>query len=178
MSGPGTPPESTTRGPRQAGQSAGARKPAAETTARGSGRAAMRLEAVRISDTLHAGGLSRAEADALAGAVACVSAASVGRWRAKVRGLAPDEWLAALTDRKPTGRPPLIAGVVRETLEALARRLGERLTARLAHRTVVARCGRAPALSTIRHWLVRYRREYARELRGGAPTDTAGRRQA
>ena len=143
-------------------------------TARGA--AAARLEAVRISDTLHAEGLSRADADALAAAVAAVAPATVGRWRAKVRGLAPGRQLAALMDRKRTGRPPLIDGPVRETLEALARRFGGRLTARLAQRTLVARCGRAPALSTIRHWLARYRREHARAPGAGAPADTVTRR--
>ena len=241
-------------------------------TARGA--AAARLEAVRISDTLHAEGLSRADADALAAAVAAVAPATVGRWRAKARGLArishqghglrrfqafdppgadrkayrgirlrsascaparveratragawarpegrrpqadsvrhgaspmhhiavravptlsagrrradhdhgeqcglaPGRQLAALMDRKRTGRPPLVDGAVRETLEALARRFGGRLTARLAQRTLVARCGRAPALSTIRHWLARYRREHARAPGAGAPADTVARR--
>ena len=169
MSAPGAGAEAAAGDPGRAAlqdaHSADARKPGA----------ALRLEAVRISDTLHADGLPRGDADALAAAVARVAPATVGRWRAKVRGLPQDERHAALTDRKPTGRPPLITGAVRETLEALARRCGPRLTARLARRTVVARCGRAPALSTVSHWLARYRRERAPTPGDGALADATGR---
>ena len=48
---------------------------------------------------------------------------------------------------------------------------GEHLTARHAHRTLVARFGRAPALPTVRRFLTRYRREHARDLSAVANPD-------
>ena len=133
--------------------------------------AASRLAAVRRSDALHAGGLPRADADALVAAEAGASTTSVRRWRACVRDLAPGNRLGALIDRKPTGRPPKIEGELREALEALATHFGDHLTAPHAHRTLLARYGRAPAVSTIRHWIARYRAENARELSAVADPD-------
>ena len=126
--------------------------------------AASRLAAVRRSDALHAAGYARADADALAAADADASPKSVRRWRARVRGIPPGGRLAVLIDRKPTGRPSSIDGELRDELEALLFHFGDHLTARHAHRTLMARCGRAPAVSTIREWIARYRRENAREL--------------
>ena len=119
---------------------------------------------MRRSDALVAGGLSRAAADALAASEAGASAKSLRRWRARVRDLPPGGRLPALIDRKPTGRPSSIDGEMREELEALLLHFGDHLTARHAHRSLIARYGRAPAVSTIREWIARYRREHAREL--------------
>ena len=127
-------------------------------------QAIARLAAVRRSDALHAAGCSCADADALAAAEAGTSTKSVRRWRAKVRGLAPGNRLAALIDRKPTGRPSSIDGELREELEALLLHFGDHLTARHAQRTLIARCGRAPAVSTVREWIARYRQDNARDL--------------
>ena len=126
--------------------------------------AVSRFAAVRRSDTLHAGGLSRADADATAAGEAAASHKSVRRWRARVRGLAPGDRLAALLDRNPTGRPPMIVGGARGELEALLYEFGDHLTATHAHRTLIARLGWAPALSTVREWIARWRDENARDL--------------
>ena len=123
-----------------------------------------RLEAVRRSDALHASGSARAEADVTAAAEVDASPKSVRRWRATVRDVPPGERLAALMDRPRTGRPSALDDAMCETLVALLNEYGEHLTARHAHRTLIARYGRASSVSTIRHWLARYRREHAYEL--------------
>ena len=148
--------------------SAHGREPASETQR---AIAESRLAAVRTSDALRAQGFARADADAIAAVDANASPKSVRRWRARVRGLAPGERLAALMDRPRSGRPPLIEGAMSETLVALLYRFGEHLTARHAHRTLIARFGRAPALPTVRRFLTRYRREHARDLSAVANPD-------
>lgn len=50
---------------------------------------------------------------------------------------------------------------MREILEALAFHNPAHLTAEHCHRTLEARLGDAPALSTLQHWLAAWRREYA-----------------
>ena len=126
-------------------------------------RARERLAAVRRAEDLIALGIARAAADATAANEAGVSAAVVGRWRAKVKGLDAGARVRALLDGKPTGRPPKIAGEVREILEALAFHNPAHLTAKHCHRTLIARLGHAPAKSTIQHWLAAWRRDYAHE---------------
>ena len=79
--------------------------------------------------------------------------------------------MRALLDRKPTGRPPKIAGRVRETLEALATHNPSHLTAEHCHRTLEARFGHAPARSTISHWLADWRRRHAFEVSAVANPD-------
>ena len=84
--------------------SAPGREPASETQR---AIAESRLAAVRTSDALRAQGFARADADAIAAVDANASPKSVRRWRARVRGLAPGERLAALMDRPhaAVGRP-------------------------------------------------------------------------
>ncbi len=53
---------------------------------------------------------------------------------------------------------------MKETLEALLFGLGDHLLAVHAHRTLLARHGRAPKVQTVRAWLRRWRRENARVL--------------
>ena len=123
-----------------------------------------RLKAVRKTDALHAQGYARAVADALAAEEAGASANSVRRWRTTVRGLAAGDQLDALLDAPRPGRPPKIAGDVRELLKALVFHNPAHLTAEHCRRVLEARVGHAPAPSTLRHWLARFRREHAREL--------------
>ena len=66
--------------------------------------------------------------------------------------------------RRRPGRRSLIDAEMRETLEALLFGLGDHLTAVHAHRTLLARHGRAPKVQTVRAWLRRWRRENRREL--------------
>ena len=89
---------------------------------------------------------------------------TVGAWRRKAAGLPAGARVAALLDGKSPGRPALIDGALREDLEALVYHQGEHLTAKQARRVLLARHGRAPALSTLRHWLARWRADHAREL--------------
>ena len=126
-------------------------------------QARTRLAAVRRSETLIDLGIPRAGAD--------VSAAVVGRWRGKVKGLPEGARVAALLDGKRSGRPPKIDGEVREILEALAFHNPAHLTARHCHRTLIARLGHAPAKSTICHWLAAWRRAHAFELGAVANPD-------
>ena len=127
-------------------------------------RARQRLAAVRRAEALIAIGIPRASADATAAAETGATARAVGDWRRKVKGLPQGTRVHALLDRKPTGRPPKIAGEVREILEALAFHNPAHLTAKHCHRTLMARLGHAPAKSTISHWLAAWRREYAHDL--------------
>ena len=69
-------------------------------------RAAGRLAAVDRSDELHAGGVARTTADAMAAAEHGVSRAAVGRWRRRCKGLGPGARLAALLEWPRAGRPP------------------------------------------------------------------------
>ena len=126
--------------------------------------AASRLAAVRRSDALHAGGLSRADADALAAGEANASPKSVRRWRAAVRDRAPGDCIAALLDAPRPGRPSMLDAELTEALEALIAHFGDHLTAPHAHRTLIARYGWAPAVSTVREWIARWRAENARDL--------------
>ena len=134
-------------------------------------RARARLAAVRRAEKLIAIGIPRAAADATAAAEAGATARAVGDWRRKVKGLSQGARVAALLDRKPTGRPPKIAGEVREILEALDNHNPAHLTARHCHRTLMARLGHAPAMSTIAHWLAARRREFAYERSAVADPD-------
>ncbi len=76
---------------------------ATETQRKDAGR---RLEAVHQSNALHAGGLSRADADRVTAAEFEVSASAVANWRAKVKRAPRGEGVEALIDRPRTGRPP------------------------------------------------------------------------
>ena len=134
-------------------------------------RARERLAAVRHAEKLIAIGIPRAAADATAAAQAGATARAVGDWRRKVNGLPQGTRVHALLDRKPTGRPPKIAGEVREILEALDNHNPAHLTARHCHRTLMARLGHAPAMSTIGHWLAARRRECAYERSAVADPD-------
>ena len=127
-------------------------------------QAARRLDAVRHAEELAAIGIPRGDADRTAAAAAGVAAAAVGTWRRKVKGLPKGGRIGALLDAPRAGRPAKIEGALREDLEALACHFGDHLTAPHAHRTLVARHGAAPAVSTIKHWIARYRQDNARDL--------------
>ena len=127
-------------------------------------QAAHRLDAVRHAEELVAIGIPRLDADRTAAAEAGVAAAAVGAWRRKVKGLPKGGRIGALLDAPRTGRPPKIEGAMREDLEALACHFGDHLTATHARRTLVTHHGHAPAVSTIKHWIARYRQDNARDL--------------
>ena len=127
-------------------------------------RARARLAAVRRAEELIALGTPRCDADAAAAAEAGIASGVLGRWRRKVRGLPRGARVAALLDARRPGRPSLIDAGMRETLEALIFGLGDHLTAVHAHRTLLARHGRAPNVQTVRAWLRRWRRENATDL--------------
>ena len=126
-------------------------------------KARARLAAVRRTEDLIARGLPRCKADAAA-KEAGIARGVLGRWRRKVRGLPRGAHVIALLDARRPGRPSLIDAEMRETLEALLFGLGDHLTAVHAHRTLLARHGRAPKVQTVRAWLRRWRRENRREL--------------
>ncbi len=123
-----------------------------------------RLAAVRRAEDLIALGVPRCKADAVAAKEAGIARGVLGRWRRKVRGLPRGARAAALLDARRPGRPSLVDAEMRETLEALLFGLGGHLTAVHAHRTLLARHGRAPKVQTVRAWLRRWRRENARDL--------------
>lgn len=127
-------------------------------------QARARLATVRRAEKLVAIGFSRLEADRAAASEAGVSAASVGAWRRKVRDLPEGARVPALLDAPRSGRPSRIDGELRGTLEALAFHNGRHLTAEHAHRTLIARHGRAPSVSTVRRWLRDWRAEHDRAL--------------
>ena len=129
-------------------------------------RARARLDAVIRSDRLHAAGVSRAQADAVAATEAGVSVAVVASWRRRVPGLSEGGRVAALLDGTRTGRPSAIDGTLawRSTLEALAFHHGPHLTAAHARRTLIARHGQAPSLRAVRRWLAQWRNDNARDL--------------
>ena len=127
-------------------------------------KARTRLAAVRRAEGLIALGIPRHDADAAAAAEAGIASGVLGRWRRKVRGLPRGARVAALLDARRPGRPPIIAAELRETLEALVFGFGAHLTAVHAHRTLLARHGRAPKVQTVRAWLRRWRRETATDL--------------
>ena len=134
-------------------------------------QARARLAAVRHAEALIAIGISSGEANRAAAAKAGVSRGAVSRWRSKVRGLPEGARVAALLDGMPTGRPPKIAGEVREILEALDSHNPAHLTAKHCHRTLIARLGHAPSQSTISHWLTARRRDCAYERSAVADPD-------
>jgi len=68
-------------------------------------RALERLAAVDRSDGGKASGLSRAEADAIAGIEVGVSASAVAAWRRRLKGVAAEGRAAALLDAPREGRP-------------------------------------------------------------------------
>ncbi len=127
-------------------------------------QARARLATVRRAEELVAIGFSRLEADRAAASEAGVSAASVGAWRRKVRDLPEGARVPALLDAPRSGRPSRIDGELRGTLEALAFHNGRHLTAEHAHRTLIARHGSAPSVSTVRRWLRDWRAEHDRAL--------------
>ena len=135
------------------------------------GRARQRLVAVRRAEALIAIGIPRTEATRIAAVEAGVTPGALGRWRSKVKGLPEGARVRALLDRKSPGRPPKIAGEVREILEALDNHNPAHLTAKHCHRTVLARLGHAPSKSTISAWLTARRREYAYERSAVADPD-------
>ena len=134
-------------------------------------QARARLAAVRQAEDLIAIGIPSGKANRAAAAEAGVSPGAVSRWRSKVKGLPEGARVAALLDGKHTGRPPKIAGEVREILEALDNHNPAHLTAKHCHRTLIARLGHAPSKSTISHWLTTRRRAYAYERSAVADPD-------
>ena len=134
-------------------------------------RARQRLAAVRRAEALIAIGIPRTEATRTAAAEAGVTPGALGRWRSRVKGLPEGARVHALLDRKSPGRPPKIAGEVREILEALDSHNPAHLTAKHCHRTVLARLGHAPSKSTISAWLTARRRECAYERSAVADPD-------
>ena len=120
-----------------------------------------RLAAAERSNALADEGRPRAEADAIAGREAGVSASAVGAWRGGIRGIAnPEARKEALLDRPRTGRPTSLDASMQKTLEDLAMRRGRHLTAEDARQALVQRHGKAPNVSTIRRWLKRRQDDY------------------
>ena len=134
-------------------------------------RARQRLAAVRRAEALIAIGIPRTDATRTAAAEAGVTPGALGRWRSRVKGLSEGARVAALLDRKSPGRPPKIAGEVREILEALDSHNPAHLTAKHCRRTLIAQLGHAPSQSTISHWLTARRRECAYERSAVADPD-------
>ena len=127
-------------------------------------RARARLAAVQRAEDAIALGIPRLAADRQAAEEACVAASVVGNWRRKVRRLPEGARVAALLDAPRTGRPSAIDDAMRDELESLIFHFGVHLTAKQARRALMTRHGRAPALSTIRAWLARWRIENAGAL--------------
>ena len=124
-------------------------------------QAARRLAAVEISNALADEGRPRAEADAIAGKEAGVSASAVGAWRGKVKGIAsPEARKEALLERPRTGRPTSLDASMQKTLEGLSARGGRHLTAEDARQALIELHGKAPNVSTIRRWLKRRQDDY------------------
>ena len=120
-----------------------------------------RLAAVERSNALSDEGRPRAEADAIAGKEAGVSASAVGAWRGIVKGIpSPEARQEALLDKPRTGRPPSLDASMQKTLEDLATRRGRHLTAEDARQALIEHHGKAPNVSTIRRWLKRWQDEY------------------
>ena len=132
-------------------------------------QAAKRLAAVERSNALADQGTTRLDADRTAAAEVGATARAVGNWRRKVKNLPEGERLAALLDRKPTGRPSAFDGPMQDTLKELSRRNPNQLTGEYVRKVLIERHGEAPALSTIRHWLKRERDEFNR--RPALPAD-------
>ncbi len=137
---------------------AGASEPATEAQRE---QATQRLAVIERSDALKSEGKSRAEADAIAGKEAGVSASAVGAWRGKVKGIAnPIARQEALLDRPRTGRPTSLDASMQKTLEGLATLRGRHLTAKDARQALIEHHGEAPNVSTIRRWLNRWQDEH------------------
>ena len=120
-----------------------------------------RLAAVERSNALADEGRPRAEADAIAGKEAGVSASAVGAWRARIQGIAsPEARKEALLDRPRTGRPTSLDASMQKTLEDLAMRRGRHLTGEDARQALIEHHGKAPNVSTIRRWLKRRQDDY------------------
>ena len=127
-------------------------------------RARARLAAVRRAEDLIALGIPRLDADAMAATEQGATAAAVGAWRRKVKGLPEGGRVAALLDGKSPGGPSTLDPATREILEALILHFGPHLTASHAHRTLVARECRAPSIRSVRRWIARWRDEHAGDL--------------
>ena len=127
-------------------------------------RARVRLAAVRHAEDLIAGGAKRGDADAAAGAEAGYSPWAVRKWRGKAAGLPEEARAAALLDARRTGRPSKLTPAMRETLEALAYRRGEHLTAREVQEALLEEHGQAVPLSTAREATRKLKRAKRREL--------------
>ena len=124
-------------------------------------QATQRLAAIERSNALANEGKPRAEADAIAGKEAGVSASAVGAWRRRIKDIAsPVARKEALLDRPRTGRPASLDASMQKTLEELATHRGRHLSAEDARQALIERHGRAPTVSTIRRWLKRWQGEY------------------
>ncbi|MDE0388353.1 MAG: hypothetical protein OXI75_06625 [Rhodospirillales bacterium] len=124
-------------------------------------QATQRLAAIERSNALASEEKPRAEADAIAGKEAGVSASAVGTWRRRIKGIASAAaQKEALLDRPRTGRPSSLDASMQKTLEDYAARRGRRLTAEEARLVLIELHGRAPNVSTIRRWLKRWQDEY------------------
>ena len=121
-------------------------------------RARERLAAVRRAEELIAAGARRREADAAAAAGAGYSPRAVREWRGKASRLPEEARAAALLDARRAGRPSKLTPAMLETLEALAYRRGEHLTAREVQEALLEEHGQAVPLSTAR--------EATRKLKG------------
>ena len=127
-------------------------------------RARVRFAAVRHAEELIAGGAKRGDADAAAAAEAGASPRAVREWRGKAARLPEEARAAALLDSKRTGRPSKLTPAMLETLEALAYRRGEHLTAREVQEALLEEHGQAVPLSTAREATRKLKRAKRREL--------------